>query len=220
MSPPNILAEFKDVGKTRRAHLGGNRSGGQPCRLRPHSEKPFDQLRGGVVRRERHVDPQLEAPPNGPIKQLGMVGRCHHHDIARELVELHEQERNNALNLAGLMDIAAFLADRVELIEEQDARGRPHIFEQAGEPRICLTKIGANQRIVPHREQGQRDRLGDGLGERSLAVARGTRQKDPVARLHALRAQEVGAVLLLYQLAGKPLGRKRQDKAVERDARL
>ena len=168
----------------------------------------------------RHVDPKLEAPPHGAVEQLSMIGRGDHHDIARELVELHEQERDDTLDLAGLVDITPLLADRVELIEEQDARRCPHILKQTGEPRISLAEIGADQRIVANREQRHRDCLCHSLGERSRAISRGTRQQDPMAWLHTLSAQQIGAVLLLDQLAGKPLCRKRQDKAVESDARL
>ena len=40
-----------------------------------------------------------------------MVGRCNHNHIARQLIKLHQKERDYPLYLSGLMSIAPFLAD-------------------------------------------------------------------------------------------------------------
>ena len=51
------------------------------------------------------------------------------HGVARQIVDLHEQGGDNALDFPGLVNVAALLADGVELIEEQDAWCRPRVVE-------------------------------------------------------------------------------------------
>ncbi len=217
MSTPDVLAEFENVGKARCAHLGGDRCRGHPGRLGPCFKKASDQDGGRIARRERHVDPELEAPPDRAVQQFGMIGRGDHHDIARQLVELHQQKRDDALDLTGLVDVAALFADRIEFVEKKNAGRRTHIFEQSREPRIGFTEICTHQRVIANRQQGDGDSLGDGLSERRLAIARGAGQQNPMPRLHALGAQQVGSVLLFNKLAGEVLRRQRQNKVVERD---
>lgn len=139
-----------------------------------------------------------------------MVGGGHYHNVAGQLIKLHKQERYYAFDLAGFVYVAAFFADSVELVEEQHTRCRPDVVEQAGEPGVGLTKIGADQGVVADRQQRHGDRFGDCLRERCLAVARWTGEKDAVPRLHALRAQEIGAVVFLDELAGQMLCRQGQ----------
>lgn len=135
-----------------------------------------------------------------------MVGGSHHYNVAGQLIELHQQERHDALDLAGLVNVATFLADRVELVEEQHAGRRPDVLEQAGEPGVGFAKIGADQCVVADGQQRNGDRFGDRFRERGLAVARWTRKENPVPRLHALRTQEVGSVVFLDKLSGQMLG--------------
>ena len=63
------------------------------------------------------------------------------------------------------MDVSAFLADRVELVEEQYAWRRTRIFEEAREPRIGLAEIGADQGVVTHRKQRNGNGLRDGFSD-------------------------------------------------------
>lgn len=149
-----------------------------------------------------------------------MVGGSHHYDVAGQLIQLHQQERHDALDLAGFVDVAAFLADRVEFVEEQHAGRRPDVVEQAGESGVGFPEIGADQGVVANCQQWNRDRFGDRLRERSLAVARWAGEEDPVPWLHALRAQEVGAVVFFDELSGQMLGRQCQDQAFQPDARF
>jgi hypothetical protein len=71
----------------------------------------------------------LETPPNGSIEQLGVVRRCDDYNVAGQLVELHQKERYDALDLAGLMDVAALFSDGVEFVEEEHAGRRPGLVE-------------------------------------------------------------------------------------------
>jgi predicted transposase YbfD/YdcC len=50
-----------------------------------------------------------------------MIGCGDNNDIARQLIELHQQERDHALDLAGFVRVATLFPDRVEFVEEQDA---------------------------------------------------------------------------------------------------
>lgn len=202
MPPPYILAELEYVSEARRPHLGRDLARRHPDALRPRGQEAVDQYRCCIGRGEWHVDPKLEAPPDRPIQQLSMVGGGHHHDVAGQLIELHQQKRDDAFDLACLVDVAAFLPHRVELVEEQHAGRRPYVFEQASEPGVRLPEVGADQGVVTHGQQRNGDRFGDRLRERGLAVARWTGEEDAVPRLHALRSQEVGTVVFLDELPG------------------
>ncbi len=47
-----------------------------------------------------------------------MVCRRNDNDIAWQVIDLHKQERHDALNLAGLVDIPPLLSDGIKLIEK------------------------------------------------------------------------------------------------------
>lgn len=149
-----------------------------------------------------------------------MIGCRYDDDIAREMVELHQQERDDALDLAGLVNVAALLPDGVELVEEEDAGRRADIFEEARKTSVGFAEIGTDERIIAHGEERDSDRLGNGFGDRGLAIARRPREEDAMARLHSLGAEQIGAMLLLDELARQLFGRKGEDELVEPHARL
>lgn len=149
-----------------------------------------------------------------------MVGGGDDDNVTRQLVELHQQEGDNALDFARLMNVAAFLADRIELVEKKNARCRPRIFEEAGKARVRFAEIGADERVVANGQERDRDRFGQGFGERGFSIAGRAREENSVARLHPLGAQEIGAVLLLDQLARQLFCGQCKDEVVERSARL
>lgn len=135
-----------------------------------------------------------------------MIGRSHDDYIAWKQVELHQQEGDDTLDLASLMDIAAFLANGIELIEKQHARHVSDIFEKSREARVGLAKVCAYQSIVAYSEKRNGDRLGDAFRERGLSVTRWPRQQYAMPRLHSLRPQKIGAVLFLDELPREALG--------------
>ena len=100
-----------------------------------------------------------------------MIGSCEHDDIARQLIELHQEKRNDALDFAGLMGVAAFFADGVEIVEKKHARGCSNIIEQpylnAHWSRPDSSR--SERHIEPHKKEapGFSDRLREGC----LAVA-------------------------------------------------
>lgn len=149
-----------------------------------------------------------------------MIGCRYDDDIAREMVELHQQERDDALDFAGFVNVATLLPDGVKLVEEEDAGRRTGIFEEARETSVGFAKIGTDQRIIAHGEERDSDRLGNGFGDRGLAIARRPREEDAMARLHALSTEQIGAMLLLDELPCQLFGRKGEDELIEPHARL
>ncbi len=59
-----------------------------------------------------------------------MIGRGDHNYIAWKLIQLGEQEGDNSLDLACLMNVTALLADCIELVEEEHARRSACILEE------------------------------------------------------------------------------------------
>ena len=119
-----------------------------------------------------HSKAQLEAAPDGTVEQLGMVGCSDGDDVARKRIDLQQKVRNHALDLAGLVGVATFLADDVELVEEKDTRRRPREREQLPEALRGLTKETSDEGFVPDRKERHADGFRDRLGEGCLAVPR------------------------------------------------
>jgi len=201
MPTPDVLAEIKCFGIADHPQFGSYllyRHPGEFGPVRNNSVKEDFNL-GSVGSRKRQS--HLETAPDSPIEQFGMIGRGDHHDIARQLVELHEQEGDDALDLTGLMRVTAFLADRIELVEEKDGGLRPHIVEQTAEPGIGFAEITANQRVIANDKKRQGKRFGDPFGERCLAVTGRPGQQDAVPGLIPMSAQNVSADMFFHQLA-------------------
>ena len=106
-----------------------------------------------------------------------MIGCGHHDDIARELVELHQQERNHAFNLAGLVRVAALFTNGVELVEKQYARRCSHVIEQFAQARVGLAEITTDKRVVSNHEEWKAQALGNRFGEGGLAIAGGPERR-------------------------------------------
>ena len=68
-----------------------------------------------------------------------MVRGCCNDGVAWQVVDLHQQRCDDTLNLARLMNVAALLADGVELIEKQYARFRSRIVEYSFEPILAVS---------------------------------------------------------------------------------
>ena len=148
-----------------------------------------------------------------------MVGRCHGDDITWKLIDLHQQKRHDAFDFAGLVIVTALFADRIKLIKEKNAGDRSRIVEQFCKSRVRLAQIRADKSIVSYREKLDRQALGNSFGDRRFAISRWSRQKDSVAWLYAVRPEEIGTVLLLYELLYLLCDRKRKNKVVQTQAR-
>ena len=65
-----------------------------------------------ALRGRRQFQPNLEAAPYGTVEQLRMIACRNRHDVAGKRVDLEQQRTHNPLDLAGLVQIAAFLSNR------------------------------------------------------------------------------------------------------------
>lgn len=77
-----------------------------------------------------------------------MIRSCHDYDIAWQLIELHQQERDDTLDFACFMRIPALFADCVEFVEEKNARTRPYIVEQFAKSGVGFSEIATDQGII------------------------------------------------------------------------
>lgn len=144
-----------------------------------------------------------------------MVGGGDDNHVAGELVQLHQEERYHALDLACLMGVASFLADCVKLIEEQYTRLGPHVVKKLSQARIGFAKITADQSIIADNEKRECQRLGDCLSVGSLAIAGRARQQNAVTRFISMGAQNVGASMFLNELPAIFSHRQRQDQILQ-----
>lgn len=117
-----------------------------------------------------------------------MVGCADHDDVGRQPVDLQQQGGNDSFDLAGLVRVGAFLGDRVELVEEQDAPAGARELEHAIETTGSLAEKTGHDPLVTNHVEGQHRLGGDRLGQARLAVTGRSFKQDPVARLDAVTA--------------------------------
>jgi hypothetical protein len=140
-----------------------------------------------------------------------MIGRRYDDHVRRESVDVQEERAHDSLDFSGLVFVAAFFADRIELVEEYDAATRPDIFHQTSQADGGFAQIAPDNSVISDHEQRQRELACNGFSERGLSVPRGPSEQDPVSWLETVRAQKVRAVLFLHELVHGSGGRVRQD---------
>ena len=123
-------------------------------------------------------------------------------------------ELDDSLDLARLVLVAALLGNRIELVKEQHTPARPRELEHLGQPCAGLTQETADDCLVANPHDRQIQRLGDGLRQTRLAIARWSGEQDAMAWLKAVSTQQLDALLLLDQLATGNANRLRQDKTL------
>lgn len=138
--------------------------------------------------------------------------------VARQLIELHKQERHDPLDLARLVRVPALFANRVEFIKKQHARLGADIVEEFAEPGIGLAEIAADQRIVADHEEWQTQCFSHPFCVRSLPVPWRARKKHAVTRLVAVGAQDVSPDMFLDKLTSALADRQRKQQVVELNA--
>ncbi len=104
-----------------------------------------------------------------------MIGGRYGQHIARQLIDLHQQERDNSLDFACLVSVATLFANRVEFIKEQDARLRSNEIKKLAEARIRFTEITANERVITNDKKWERQCLRYGLSVGCFSVSRRAR---------------------------------------------
>ncbi len=111
MLAPDRLAEFKSLRKADVSEGRSELARFDARRLRPSLELAVEKDGKSVARRLGHREPQLKPPPHRAIEELGVVRGSDRDHVARELINLHQQKRHDAFDLAGLVNVAALLAD-------------------------------------------------------------------------------------------------------------
>jgi len=89
-------------------------------------------------------DPQLEAAPDGSVEHFGVVRGADDDAVARHRIHVEEERGDDALDLSGFLGIGSFLADAVEFVEEQHARGVRDVFDDVLQARGGLAEIATN----------------------------------------------------------------------------
>jgi hypothetical protein len=132
------------------------------------------------------------------VEDLGAVGGGEKHDpLARvEAVELGEKLVERLLLLvvaAAEIADAAPLAQRVELVDEDDAGGGlARLLEQIAHPRGADAHEHLDEFRAGDREEGHARLAGDGAGEEGLAGARRAGQQDALGDARAEAAELLG----------------------------
>ena len=129
MPASHVLAVLENFREAHWSELLGDPLWRGPWIVVPDLKKPGHKHGTPRRVRGRHVDPKLKTPPYGAIQKLRMIGRRYGNDVAGQLIELHQQERDDPLDLTGFMDVAPFFSDGIELVEEQHAGRRACILE-------------------------------------------------------------------------------------------
>lgn len=144
----------------------------------------FDLTWGG------QLDPQFEAAPNGAVEHFGVVGGADDDAVARHRIHVEEERGDDALYLSGFLGVGSFLADAVELVEEQDARGVRDVFDDVLQPRGGLAEIAADEPLVSNGQERKCELAGERCREACLAGAGRPDQQKFVSRLERMRAQQ------------------------------
>ena len=220
MPSPYGLAEIQCFGEANQAQLPRNLLDRHARGFRPVRDDPVQKDLNELPVRRGESEPDLETTPHSTVEQFSMVSCRNDNDVARQLIELHQQERNHTFDLAGLVGVAPLFSDRIEFVEEQDTRLGTHIVEQLAQPGIRLAKIAADQRIVANNEERKRESLGESFGKRRFAIAGGAGQQNTMAGLIAVGSQDVGPNMLLHQLAPVLADGERQEQIVQPRSRL
>lgn len=79
-----------------------------------------------------------------------MISGRHHDYIAWQLIELHQQKRDDTFDLARFMRIPAFLANCIEFVEKKNTGSCSHVVEQLAKSGVSFPKIASDQSVVPH----------------------------------------------------------------------
>src|SRR5229473_3890764 len=80
---------------------------------------------------QRQREPQLKPPPSRSVQQFGMVRGRSDNRVAGQFVDLHEERRNDPLDLTGFVNIASLFANGVKLIKKKYAGRGPGIIKNA-----------------------------------------------------------------------------------------
>ncbi len=102
------------------------------------------------------------------------------------------------------MNIPAFLADSVELVEEKHAAPGVGEFKEASEPCGCLSEVAGDESVVANDDQRDHERMRQSFGERRLSVSRWADQQEAIAGAEVVGAENVRSVMFLHEFFDRP----------------
>lgn len=97
------------------------------------------------------------------------------------------------------MQVAAFLANGIELVEEKDTRFGPHIVEESSKPLGGLAQITGHHSVVPNGEQWECQFECKAFREGRFAVSWRPNQQHTVSGFQAMGAQNLRSPLFFNQ---------------------
>ena len=81
-----------------------------------------------------------------------MIRSRHDDDIAWQLIELHQQKRNNTFDFACFVRVPAFLTNCIEFVEKQYAGSCSNVVEQFAKSGVGFPEIAAYQGVVTYKK--------------------------------------------------------------------
>ena len=168
----------------------------------------------------RELEPDLEPAPRGAVEHVGVVRRRDDHRPRRQALEVDEQRGDDPLDLADFLAVVAFLGDALELVEQDDALVRAYVVDDLAQPFPGLAEVAAGERVVADDVEGPPECGGDALGQRRLAVSRGSGEQDAVAGSEPGRGEDVGVALLVDEIGACLADLAGEDEIVGAQPRL
>ncbi len=157
--------------------------------------QPEDGLAGRLVRRQHQQHP-IE-PPGAPQRAVhvpGMVGGRQHKDTIvalRGSVELGQQRLHDAAQAAA-PQIGSLMADRVNLVKKQHARGvTPGGVEDRPQLAFALSDVHVQDVDEAHRIETGTELTGYGAGDERLPAAGRSVKQQPAAKALAVEAPQL-----------------------------
>jgi len=99
--------------------------------------------------------------------------------------------------------VAALFPDGVELVEENHAPARPHVFHEASQSNSGFAQVASDHTVVPNDQQWQSELTCDCFCQRRFPVARRASKENSMSRLDRVRTKEIGPLLFLDKLCAR-----------------
>jgi hypothetical protein len=115
-----------------------------------------------------------------------MIGGHYYDYIAWKGVDLEQQGTDHSLDFARLMHVATFFAERVKLVEEQDAVARMCELKDSLQSTGCLSQETGDQRLVADNKEWNGHLKCECICQGCLPISRWTSEEYSVSWLQAV----------------------------------
>mmetsp|Transcript_22949 Transcript_22949/g.54586 ORF Transcript_22949/g.54586 Transcript_22949/m.54586 type:complete len:636 (-) Transcript_22949:718-2625(-) len=186
------LADLGQVGAAEAVHRARHElevDVGRDGRLAQHR---LEDVQARALVGQRDVDELVEAAGahDGRVEDVGPVGGADDEDglLGADAVDLGEDLVDDAVaRLATAAARATLLGDRVDLVEEQDARRRAaRLVKKLAHVLLALAKPHGEELGALDRDEVGLDLVGDGLRHEGLAAARRSVEQHPLGGRHTI----------------------------------